>query len=291
VVENVILLTSLTALAAAQASPTSVAPAQPEQGAELRELLQDCSAHRFEAVVSAMVEGELKRSRMRLCGTKGQSDSDWLVTLKDSAAKIAANSEIAKPMRDEMVKALETEIALRSAVPGSAIGSAPAKEFTLKPRAVAPGASSGGATAGYTSLPPLPPPVSVAKEAREIATLPYVPPPPVERPDLKFKCFSATSVGEGECLDFDRFMVLVITASSSLQPGASLRFLRDGEKRAEVALGAMRKGQKLRLTLPSEVCKGVNGGELKIETWVLPKGGKPAPQLANSDGPYSLRCL
>ena len=257
----------------------------------MRELLQDCSAHRFDTVVSAVVDGQLKRSRMRLCGTKGQSDSDWIVTLKDSRAKIAANIEIAKPMRDEMVRALETEIAARSAAPGTAIGSTPAKEFTLKPRAVAPSASSGGATAGYTSLPPLPPPVSVDKEAREIASLPYVPPPPIERPDLRFECFSATSVGEGECLEFDRFMVLVITAASSLRPGASLRFLRDGENRAEVALGTMRKGQKLRLALPSEVCKGVNGGELRIETWVLPKSGKPAPQLAGSDGPYSLRCL
>ena len=174
-----ILLTSLAALAAAQASPANLAPAQPEQKDELRELLEDCTAHRFDTVISAVVDGQLKRSRMKLCGTKGQSDAEWIVTLKDSAVKIAANTGIAKPMRDEMVKALETEIAARSAPPGSAIANVGAKEFTLKPRAVAPRASPGSATAGYTSLPPLPPPVSVDKEARQIASLPYVPPPPI----------------------------------------------------------------------------------------------------------------
>lgn len=286
-----ILLTSLAALAAAQASPLSPVSAPPEQGAEARQLLEDCTNHRFDTVVSAVVDGQLKRSRMKLCGVTGQSDSEWIETLKDSAAKIAANQAIATPMRVEMVKALETEIAARSAAPATAMSSAPAKEFTLKPRAVTPGAAPGSATAGYTSLPPLPPPISVATEAREIASKPYVPPPPIERPDIGFECFSATNVGEGECFDFDRFMVLIVTARSSLQPGASLRFLRDGENRAEVALGAMRKGQKRRFALPSEVCKGVNGGELKIETWVLPKGGKPQQQLAESAGPYTLRCL
>ena len=286
-----ILLTSLAALAAAQASPISPAPAPPEPGAEARQLLEDCTNHRFDTVISAVVDGQLKRSRMKLCGVTGQSDSEWIETLKDSAAKIAANQGIATPMREEMVKALETEIAARSAAPAAGVGSGPAKEFTLKPRAVAPGAATGSATAGYTSLPPLPPPISVNAEARELASKPYVPPPPIERPDLGFECFSATSVGEGECYDFDRFMVLIVTARSSLKPGASLRFVRDGENRAEIALGTMRKGQKLRFALPSEVCKGVNGGSLKIETWVQPKSGKPQPQLAESEGPYTLRCL
>ena len=76
----------------------------------------------------------------------------------------------------------------------------------------------------------------------------------------------------------------------TVEPGASLRFLRDGEQLAEVELGAMKKGQRRRLTLPAPVCKGVNGGQLKIETMVVPKAAKAQAQLADSEGPYILRC-
>ncbi|MGH6783222.1 MAG: hypothetical protein ACREBP_01205, partial [Sphingomicrobium sp.] len=143
-----ILVLVATQLAAAQEAPAGPAPAGRD---ELRELLQDCSAHSFETVVSAVVDGKLKRSRMKLCGTKGQSDSDWIRTLRDSAAKIAANQEMAAPMREAMVKALNTEIALRTATAGStAAGGGSGGDFTLKPRPVTPGASKDAGTAGYT---------------------------------------------------------------------------------------------------------------------------------------------
>ncbi|MEO7564665.1 MAG: hypothetical protein ABIR63_03155 [Sphingomicrobium sp.] len=275
------------------------ASAVPPAGA-LRELLEDCSAHRFEAVVSATVEGAVKRTKMKLCGTKGQSESEWIRTLKDSAAKIGANEAIAAPLRAEMVKTLEREIEMRGligatpdATPAAGAGAktGATSEFTLKPRPVVPHGASDNRPAGYTSLPPLPPPpVSVAEAAREIAAKPYIPPPPIVRPELVFGCFSSTNVGEVECTEFDRFIIMVITARSAVLPGASLRFLRDGENRAEIALGAMKKGQKLRLSLPAEVCKGVNGGSLAIETWVLPRVAKPQPQRADTQGPYTLRC-
>jgi hypothetical protein len=285
------LLFPILALAAAQAAPAAPAPGSKD---ELRELLQDCSAHSFETVVSAVVEGKLKRSKMKLCGTRGQSDSDWIRTLRDSAAKIAANLEMAPPMREEMVKALNREIALRTAAgstaASTAAGGGSGGDFTLKPRSATPGPGKDSGTAGYSSLPPLPPPVSVAEATREIASKPYVPPPPVFRPDLRFECFATTGVGEGPCTDFDRYMTIIVTARSAVPPGASLRFVRDGEDQAEIGLGAMRKGQKQRFELPAAVCKGVNGGSLKIETWVVPRAARAQPQLAESEGPYSLRC-
>ncbi|MEO6199301.1 MAG: hypothetical protein ABIO68_05130 [Sphingomicrobium sp.] len=274
-------------LAAAQAAPASAAP----PGGALRDLLEDCSAHRFEAVVSATVDSAIKRTRIKLCGTKGQSESEWILTLQDSADKIAANQAIAAPLRAEMVKSLDREIANRKLLGAAPAANAAANSaFTLKPRPVAPRGARDNGTPAYTSLPPLPPPVSVAEAAREIAAKPYIPPPPITRPDLKFGCFSATNVGEAECNEFDRFIIMVITARSAVSPGASLRFLRDGDNRAEIALGAMKKGQKLRLALPAEVCKGVNGGSLGIETWVLPRVAKAQPQLADTQGPYTLRC-
>ncbi|MBA3670239.1 MAG: hypothetical protein H0W71_09315 [Sphingomonas sp.] len=261
----------------------------------MREVIQDCSAHRFEAVISAEVDGQTKRSKMKLCGTTGQSDSDWLRTLRDSAAKIAANQAMAKPMRDEMVKAINGEISMRTLLavqPDTAPRAPGAKsgEFTLKPRGAPPGAARDNGLAAYSSLPPLPSPVSVAEETRQIASKPYVPPPPIVRPDLRLECFSTASVGEGPCVDFDRFTVIVVSARSRLEPGASLRFLRDGEQLAEVELGAMKKGQRRQVALPGPVCKGVNGGQLKIETMVVPKVAKAQAQIAESEGPYILRC-
>ncbi len=292
---SVMMMIPILALAAAQgAVPSSAADSTP-QSAAMREVIQDCSAHRFEAVISAEVDGQTKRSKMKLCGTTGQSDSDWLRTLKDSAVKIAANQAMAKPMRDQMVKAINAEIAMRTllaAQPDAATGATGAKsgEFTLKPRGTSPGGARDNGLAAYSSLPPLPPPVSVAEESRQIAAKDYVPPPPIVRPDLRFECFSTTSVGEGPCVDFDRFTVMIVSARSRVEPGASLRFLRDGEQLAQVELGAMKKGQRRRLALPAPVCKGVNGGQLKIETMVVPKIAKAQAQLADSEGPFILRC-
>jgi len=235
----------LLALAAAPAALAAQAPSSP-QAAELRAMLQDCTAHSFETVVSATVDGQPRHSKLKLCGTTGQSETDWLRTLKDSAAKIAANEAMAKPMRDEMVKAITAEIAMRSAL-------------------VAPPAAGG-------------------------ASQPYVAPPPIIRPDLRLECFSTTSVSEGPCVDFDRFTMVIVTATAPLEAGSSLRFLRDGEERALVDLGAMKRGQRQRISLPQEVCKGVNGGQLKIETLVLPKVAKAQAQVADNDGPYILHC-
>jgi len=270
-------------LSAAQAS---AAPIVSEPSREQRLLLQDCSAHRFETVVTAAVDGELKSSKMKMCGTPGQSDEAWIGTLRDSAAKIAANDGIAPAMRGEMTKAINAEIARLEA------GSAPATasssgSFTLKPRST-PGVATGSTAKppAYTSLPPLPPPVVV-----QAVPGAYVPPPPIVRPDLDFQCFSTgNGAGEGPCLEFDRYTVVVAQAKSALGPGASLRFLRDGEERGEVALGPLRKGQSQRIALPTDVCKGVNGGQLKIETMVVPKAAAAGARVADTQGPYNLRC-
>lgn len=269
-------------LGAAQAS---AAPVTAEPSREERQLLQDCSAHRFETIVSAVVDGQIKRSRMKMCGTPGQSDEGWIATLRDSAAKITANEGVAKPMRDEMAKAIHGEIARLSS--GSSAASASSSgSFTLKPRATPGTATRETAKPAYTSLPPLPPPVVVKAEPGA-----YVPPPSIIRPDVNFECFSTgTGSGEGPCLEFDRFTVVVAEAKSAVGPGASLRFLRDGEERGEVALGPLRKGQRQHIALPAGVCKGVNGGELKIETMALPKGAKTGARVAGTQGPYNLRC-
>jgi len=261
------------------------APVTAEASRQERQLLQDCSAHRFETIVSAVVDGQIKRSRVKMCGTPGQTDEGWIATLRDSAAKITANEGVAKPMRDEMAKAVNAEIARLSS--GSAAASPSSSgSFTLKPRQGPGTASKESAKPAYTSLPPLPPPVVVKAVPGA-----YVAPPPIIRPDLNFECFSTgTGSGEGPCIEFDRFTVIVAQAKSAVGPGASLRFFRDGEEQGEVALGPLRKGQRQRIALPAKVCKGVVGGELKIETMVVPQSTKTGARVAGSQGPYNLRC-
>lgn len=247
-----------------------------------RELLEDCDAHRFETIVAALVDGQFKRSRVKLCGVKGQTDAQWIESLRDSAAKLTVNTGIAPAMRSEMVKAINTEIA--SLEKGGGLTRVGKESFDLKPRP-APKATP-DVKAGYTSLPPLPPPVVVKTE-----TGPYVPPPPINRPDLRFQCFStANGAGEGPCVEFDRFTVVIVQAREPVAPGALLRFIRNGEEKGEVAIASLKKGQRQRISLPSEVCKGVVGGELKIETLATPQGGKAPPRVADEQGPFELRC-
>ena len=275
-----LIVTVLLGLAAA---PVTAQPAEPPK--EARELLEDCTAHRFDTVVSAVVDGQLKRSRLRLCGTKGQSDKAWIGTLRDSAGKIAINEGIAPAMRSEMVKALNTEIASLEARQGAASASVGAGKFDLKPRAVPPPAAR-DVKSGYNALPPLPPPVTVKTVAG-----PYVPPPPIARPELDFECFSTGSgSGEGPCIEFDRYTVVVVRAKAPVAPGSMLRFVRDGEELGEVALGALKAGQRQRVALPTSVCKGVVGGSLKIETLATPQGAQAAPRVASELGPFNLSC-
>src|SRR5689334_11650405 len=98
--------------AAAVAAPAKKAP-PPASGpnAAVKQLLDNCEAHKFETTVDATIDGEPHRSKVKLCGKDGQSDADWIGTLKDAIAKLDANKDMDASVRTQIETAINAEIA------------------------------------------------------------------------------------------------------------------------------------------------------------------------------------
>lgn len=275
---------------------------------------QDCAAHQFETVVSAEVDGKERRTKLRLCGKTGQSDAEFLETLQDSVAKIAA-SDVPGPLRSAMVKAVTDEIVklqsalavktaqaapltsvvpAPSAIPGPKLpplagttvapstAAPPGGNFTLKPRGPI---AKPETRAEYSNAPALPAPVAAKPVTLEAARAA----PRIVAPDLSFTCFDGGGTGEMPCVDYERNTVLIARARSNVAAGSRLVFRLSGDTKAEVPLGAIAKGRSAKVALPGDVCRGTNGGQLSVEVLVTPTGGG-APRMAEEIGPYTLRC-
>lgn len=254
-------------------------PADAGPSRQMQSLLQNCDAHKFETTVELTgPDGQPKHSRVKLCGTEGQSDADWVRTLKDAVAKTNANLAMPKPVRDQIVAAIGAEIARLE------LQRAPAAVAALPPPRAAladPG------LAGYGALPPLPdtPPPPVHVMALGTAALPML-----SRPKMSFICFTAGEVGEGPCSGFARETLLTVRADEDLPAGTSLRFTLNGENRADVELAQLRRGRSMRFPLPGEVCNHVAGGRLEIRIVRAAAAAGPAGEEVGTDGPYPLRC-
>ena len=285
------------ALTVAQAGADTGAPS-----ARVKALLQNCDAHKFETVIDVIVDGRPKKSRVKLCGTEGQSDSDWLLTLKDAAAKTKANAGMPGAVRSQILAALNLEI-LRltsgtlkapsksasalddiSPLPPIPDGPGPSTPIALPPpRLIAPSATS----EAYASLPPLPttPPPSVHLLAS--GTSPSI--PLLAEPKMSFSCY-VPGEAEGPCTDFERDTMLTVSAQEDLPSGTSLRFVRNGENSADIELAQLKRGKSERFALPADVCRGVNGGKLEIRIVRAAPGAGPDGEEVRSDGPYVLHC-
>lgn len=294
-------LLALGVAAAAAAAPSKPAPkARPATSDKaVRQLVQDCDAHKFETVVTAVVDGQPQQSKVKLCGKNGQSDAEWIGTLKDAIAKLNANSEVAPEVRDQIIAALKSEIArldiqkTSGLGPGRAIAERPvlqgisplpplplakqAENVPLPPpRPIVPAAP----VAEYAALPPLP-------------TTPVAPPhvlaggvtasaPMLSRPKMSLTCFDPGQA-EGPCTGFTRDTLLTVHADEDLPPGTSLRFVRDGNARADLDLAQLRKGKALRFNIPTDVCRHAVGGRLELR--IIRAG-----QEVGSEGPFNLSC-
>lgn len=244
-----------------------------EPAPELKTLAESCVAHKFETLVTSVtLEGKMRGSRVRICGKEGQSDADWLVTLKDSVAKTEANEELAQSVRDQIVEALKAEIA-RLEVPAPAATAAPAATIAISHEPV----SVPEVAPQYSSAPPLPAPLP-----RRTVSAPGTAAAPLVRPRLSISCALPHESFAG-CGRLERETQLMIRADEDLAAGTSVRFLRGGEERAELDLGSLKKGGSLRERLPGRVCAGVLRG--KVEVQILSKG-----RVADTLGPYALYC-
>ncbi len=257
-------------VALAQGTPAE--PASPASGrAEaLKALADSCSDHKFETMVVA--DGSGRGKRVRICGKPGQTDAEWLVTLRDSARKVEADQAMAQAVKDQIITALKAEIARVE------ILAKPAPETPLAVIAIpTEPISAPEAAPQYSSAPPLPAPlprasVSAAGTAK----------PAVERPRLTIRC-GLPRESFGECARLERETRILIRADEDVASGTSLRFLRGGDQRAELDLGPLRKGETLRERLPTRVCSGTLRG--RVEVQIINKS-----QVAETLGPYALYC-
>lgn len=264
------------------------AAADPPASPEAQALIANCNAHKFETTVMVTgPDGKPKQSQVKICGQAGQSDTDWVKTLRDAVDKVSANPGMSPSVKQQITGALQDEI---GRLTGQAANAAIAPVPNLAPPAVAAPAAR---PPEYATLPPIPtarPPEYAALPP--MPTAPTLAPPrllgtpatPVARPRLTIRCLTPGDLaGEAPCLTLERDTLLTVRADENLAPGFALRFLRKGDDRGELALAAMPKGRSVRFKLPTEVCRGVSGSRVTIE--VLSRGA-----VADSLGPYDLRC-
>lgn len=285
------------ALTAAQAGADTGAPS-----ARVKALLQNCDAHKFETTIDVTVDGKPKKSRVKLCGTEGQSDGDWLLTLRDAAAKTKANAAMPAAVRNQILAALNLEILRLTSGTLTASGRSDSALEGISPLPPIPDGP------GPSTQPGLPPPRPIERSAplEAYATLPPLPttaPSPVHvlasgaspsipvlaAPKMSFSCY-VPGEADGPCTDFGRDTMLTVSAKEDLPSGTSLRFVRNGEKSADVEVAQLKRGKSERFALPAEVCRGVNGGKLEIRIVRSAPGAGPDGQEVSSDGPYVLHC-
>ena len=288
-----ILAVVLGSAAAAAAPAKKSAPPADAPNAAVKQLLENCDAHKFETTVDAVVDGEPHRSKVKLCGKDGQSDADWIGTLKDAIAKLEANKDMDPGVRSQIVTAINAEI--------TRIQTAAASQPAVLANDPGFGKETASVTGGYSALPPLPaappPPPKVLSQVASSAVVQSSPikPAPVAAasvavvptgpaPKLSYTCYSPGDIGgDAPCAGFDRQTMLTVRAQADVPSGVALRFLRNGEQRAEVDLAQLHRGKSLRIALPSAVCAGVGDGSLQLQ--IVQNGAE-----VKSDGPYSLRC-
>lgn len=239
------------ALGQEQPAPPAVERADPETV----KLVTDCSARKFETVVEREENGEKKHSKVRLCGQAGQTDAEWVATLRDAASKIEGNPNLSQSAKEQLSAALAAEIAkVESAI------STPAE--TIESERPAPNSV------------PRAPTIEVAPTAGKA----------MKKPRLALRCLEPGETGAGSgCSRLDRATRLFILAEDELSAGTSLKFLRRGTERGVLALAPMQRGETYRFKLPSELCAGVSSSKVAIQ--VMNEG-----QVMDTLGPYSLQC-
>ena len=263
-----------------------------ESAAKATEMLAaSCLDHKFETTVRVTgPDGKPRGSKVKLCGKPGQSDSDWLVTLKDASAKVVADATMSPSVKRQIVTALNAEISRLTQAAEPKPQPAPVTPILAAPSltpSVAPPLAARRETERapqYSTYAPLPAPKPAATAVVSAAPAP----PPLPAPRLTLRCMATSTIGaEGPCDLLEREMLLTVRADENIPGGTSLRFLRRGDDRAEVALLSLRRGQTQRFQLPPRVCQGVSGSRVEIQ--VVRTAGS-GPQVVDTRGPFELRC-
>jgi hypothetical protein len=313
---SIVMLASVAAMpsAAAPKAAHKVVPKPPVK--VVPKLIQSCDAHKFETVVDSIVEGQPHQSKVRLCGVEGQSDAEWIDTLRDAIKKLDANKDMPASQREQIATAIKAEIARLTI-----LGAGPALPQRGRAARVVPPEPL---SRDYATLPPIPvprepAPTPVQKDLeaqnpaghettppvqRNFAQLPPMPPPlataapppaaaavlaPALAPRLNFGCDTPGDLSsDAPCAEFERETRVTVHAGEDIPAGTLLQFVRNDRPQADVPLGGLRRGSVLRVVLPAKVCSGFASGKLELR--VVRDDGNGAPRPLSSEGPYSLRC-
>jgi hypothetical protein len=260
------------AAAAQQANnPTTETVSGGETGVsaeEAKKLLQQCGSRKFETHANYMADGKSRRTGVNLCSAPGDTEGMWLTKLEQAARAIASSEQIPSSAKTTLVTEIHAEIArLRS----------------LQRRSI-PAADA--LVSNVPKLPaPLPPKPEVIVGQAPIATN------LTAAPSVAIRCLNEGGRNdrgqdcEGE---IRRDTILALESREDMTSPATVRFVRKGEVREEVRLGALHMGQLVRMRLPLSVCKGVVRSRLELELVSSGEGGKPSASAV--EGPYDLRC-
>ncbi len=252
----------LLGLAPALAASAAIA-AQPASDAAQK--ISACEGEKFE-----FAAGDPRPTKITLCSDKGASTAELVRMLESAVAKIEQLDKLSGDRREALALQVHAKIievrARNSFVPMPA---------TALPRETGPKPE-------YAQLPPLPSPVSTAVAAKPAVIL--------SKPQLTLTCTRPIEMRDaGPCTTFATDTSLIVRADEALPAGTSLRFLRKGDQRAEVALPPMRAGQSRRISLPMELCSRVVRTRIEIHV-VRSTGASTLGQVVDRHGPYQLRC-
>jgi hypothetical protein len=267
------------AAAASSAAPTKSAKAG-ETPPATKTLVADCAVHRFETTIQLVgPDGQPKQSKVRMCGTPGQTDQDWIGTLKDAVAKTTASTTMPQAAKEQIIAAVNAEIA-RLSVPRLSLP--PGADISKLPRSAENTAPEVPLSRDYGALPPLP--TTTVEPPHVLAGGGAVAPVP----RLTLRCALAGDEDRpSACDSIDKDTVLVLRADDAYPRGVQLRFVRHGDDRAELDLPALKQGQTANLRLPPSVCSGVVRSRVEIQAL---GANAPSGTAAGTIGEYDLRC-
>lgn len=250
----------------------------PEKFDLARKKVEDCEGEKF---VFAWGAGA-HPTKVTLCSKKDATPDELVQMLEEAAAKLEQTPSIAEDRRIAIVQQIRARVAdIKRTAEAAQAPTRPARVPLETPRSVAV------AEAPVTPPQILPSPVVVPPVAPSVAPKPVAVaarPMLAPKPRLSFECITPGEfLGGGPCVTLTRDTVMIVKSGEPIVDGVALRFIRQGDARAEIALGAMRKGQSRRLGIPRQVCSGVVTSEVDVR---IVRAG----QVVGSEGPYLLRC-
>lgn len=265
------------AVLAAGASAQPTKSAAPVQSSTPR---QNCNARSFETTFQVLgPDGKPRSSKVRMCGTEGQSDADWIRTLEDAVKKTALSAQMPTSAKEQIIAAVNAEIQ-RLRRPSLVLPEGTDIAKLSKPQ---PRVSDAPLSRDFGALPPLPAPSAVA-------------PPNVlgpggiggPAPRLTLRCaLTGDEDRPNACDTIDKDTILVVRADEAFPRGVAMRFVRSGDARGEVDLPALRVGQTANLRIPPNVCRGVVRSRVEIQAL---GANSPSGTAGGTIGEYDLRC-